>query len=210
MYTTPSIVVGYHGCDQSVADKVLKKNQPLSNSENAYDWLGHGQYFWEGSYSRALERAERKKKPAVIGAFIRLGNCLDLLDASNLENVKQTYQLLQAEYDLIGEVLPSNRVVRDGVSFLRDLDCKVIMRLQEENNQLIANQLIVSMSKKKVIQNDSRFIDSVRGMFPEGAELYDGAGFREKNHIQLCIVNPNCIVGYFCPIKTNKKFKDIG
>jgi hypothetical protein len=41
--------------------------------------------------------------------------------------------------------------------------------------------------------------DSVRGVFVEGKELYPSAGFREKNHIQLCIRNPNCIKGYFHP-----------
>lgn len=39
--------------------------------------------------------------------------------------------------------------------------------------------------------------DSVRGMFAEGKPLYENAGFHEKNHIQICIRNPNCIKGYF-------------
>lgn len=42
-----------------------------------------------------------------------------------------------------------------------------------------------------------------RGVFWEGRELYHNAGFREKDHIQLCICNPNCIKGYFLP-----KFED--
>jgi hypothetical protein len=42
-----------------------------------------------------------------------------------------------------------------------------------------------------------RLFDSVGGVFVEGKELYPSAGFREKNHIQLCIRNPNCIKGYF-------------
>jgi hypothetical protein len=41
--------------------------------------------------------------------------------------------------------------------------------------------------------------DSVRGVFVEGNELYPGAGFNDKNHIQICIRNPNCIKGYFLP-----------
>jgi hypothetical protein len=27
--------------------------------------------------------------------------------------------------------------------------------------------------------------------------LYLNAGFREKNRIQICVCNPNCIKGYF-------------
>jgi len=52
------------------------------------------------------------------------------------------------------------------------------------------------------------FIDSVRGMFPEGRELYQNAGFKTHNHIQLCIINPNCIIGYFDPtLEVNDSFK---
>lgn len=39
--------------------------------------------------------------------------------------------------------------------------------------------------------------DSVRGIFTEGEETYEGAAFQKKTHTQLCIVNPNCIKGYF-------------
>jgi hypothetical protein len=41
--------------------------------------------------------------------------------------------------------------------------------------------------------------DSVRGVFIEGQPLYPGAGFHDKNHIQICIRNPNCIKGLFLP-----------
>ena len=41
--------------------------------------------------------------------------------------------------------------------------------------------------------------DSVRGVFFEGNDLYPNAGFKEKNHIQIAIRNPNCIKGYFLP-----------
>ncbi|MFZ2726272.1 MAG: hypothetical protein WAX77_08490 [Methylococcaceae bacterium] len=62
---------------------------------------------------------------------------------------------------------------------------------------------------ERKIQQHPQFIDSVRGMFPEGKELYNGAGFREKNHIQLCVVNPNCIIAYFQPRKTNPSYKSL-
>ena len=39
--------------------------------------------------------------------------------------------------------------------------------------------------------------DSVRGMFVEGEELYKGAGFHEKTHVQIAIRNPMMIKGYF-------------
>ena len=85
MYISPQIVVGFHGCDRSTFDQVIQQNVHLSSSANKYDWLGHGIYFWEGSYERALDWAKNSDKvsePSVIGAFIRLGNCLDLLDTA--------------------------------------------------------------------------------------------------------------------------------
>ena len=41
--------------------------------------------------------------------------------------------------------------------------------------------------------------DTVRGLFFEGDDLYPNAGFKAKNHIQICVRNPNCIKGYFLP-----------
>ena len=73
---------------------------------------------------------------------------------------------------------------------LRDLDCAVIHQLHEYN-----------------IGKDGQIYDSVRGVFIEGKEVYPGAEIREKTHIQLCIVNPNCIKGLFGP---REMAEDIG
>lgn len=214
MYVSPGIVVGFHGCDQSVFDQAIQHGSHLSNSVNDYDWLGHGIYFWEGSYERALEWAKNKPKienPSVVGAFIKLGNCIDLLDSEHLKQVKSAYEILKSECEELGKELPQNKGRVDNISFVRELDCKVILRLQQINNELIAQDLglkdITGQNKRK-IQNHPQFIDSVRGMFPEGGELYEGAGFRAQNHIQLCIVNPNSIVGYFNPIQRNTWYKE--
>ncbi len=213
MYTSPEIVIGFHGCDRTIADKVIKHGESLSKSENSYDWLGHGFYFWEGSHERALEWAKQHKsikEPAVIGAFIKLGYCIDLLDSKYLKMVKTAYEILSSECEQLGQELPTNKTFKHDISFIRDLDCNVILRLQQLNKELIMKELNLSNStgkNKKKIQNHPNFIDSVRGMFPEGDELYKGAGFREKNYIQLCIVNPNSIIGYFEPRKNDTSFK---
>ncbi len=134
MHISPQIVVGFHGCDQSVADSVLKKGKKLTKSENGYDWLGHGTYFWEGDYERALEWAEQSPKverPAVVGAFIKLGNCVDLLDKHWVKRVKNAHELLLDALEAAGAPLPKNKVFdSNGDSFLRELDCRVIQYLQ--------------------------------------------------------------------------------
>jgi len=44
--------------------------------------------------------------------------------------------------------------------------------------------------------------DSVRAFFPEDECLYPDAGFRKRNHVQICVIKPShCIKGYFKPIK---------
>ena len=81
-----NLIIGFHGCDQTVVDKVLAGEENLLASTNDYDWLGNGIYFWENNETRALQWAQdlakRKnssvKNPAVIGAIIDLGYCFDL------------------------------------------------------------------------------------------------------------------------------------
>ncbi len=196
------LILGFHGCDLSVRDKVVsKKGFNLTNSENEYDWLGHGIYFWENDFDRALffatessKRNSKIKEPAVLGAVIDLGFCLDLLESSNFELLKNGYDILKSAYDnsLLSDnpiELPKNiDIDKSGDVLLRNLDCAVIEVVHALNLKL-GNEY-----------------DSVRGAFWEGEELYPNAGFKNKNHIQIAIRNPNCIKGYFIPRNANNQY----
>ena len=58
MYAKPSSwVVGFHGCSKETFESVLYKHEHVKPSNNPYDWLGNGSYFWENSYERALDWA---------------------------------------------------------------------------------------------------------------------------------------------------------
>jgi hypothetical protein len=128
-------------------------------------------------------------KPAVIGAVINLGHCLDLLDFENLQLVKLGYELLKTTNDASGSPIPMNKASgRNDDLLLRELDCAVFETLHEVRRQ-----------------NNLPSFDSVRGVFWEGEFLYPSAGFREKDHIQICIRNPNCIKGYFLPRSEDSK-----
>jgi hypothetical protein len=163
----------------------------MKKSNNVYDWLGNGFYFWENNLSRALIFAEEKrerephkiKEPAATGAFIDLGYCFDLLDASCLFSLREYYSLLKNLYEQQGIPMPVNSPAGESFDLLlRKLDCSVIETAHA--------------FKRK---NNSPAYDSVRGVFWEGKELYPNAGFKEKNHIQICVRNPNCIKGFFLP-----------
>jgi|GEM_PF-4176540 len=41
-----SIAIGYHGCDRKIGESLLSGKTAIRFSENTYDWLGHGAYFW--------------------------------------------------------------------------------------------------------------------------------------------------------------------
>ena len=59
------IVIGYHGCNENVAKRVLD-GEPLKASKNDYDWLGHGVYFWEFGAIRALEFVRESGLPTPV------------------------------------------------------------------------------------------------------------------------------------------------
>jgi len=93
MYSSrPGLILDFHGRDKSVVEAVVFGNHRLKDSKNSWDWLGHGAYFWENSPSRAMEfaiaqskRADSSiKEPAVLGAALDLGYCLDLKSSGNL------------------------------------------------------------------------------------------------------------------------------
>lgn len=181
---TPCLTLGFHGCDKSLLDAVVNNLQTLKYSRNKYDWLGSGIYFWENDYDRALDFAKnhpgRKiKSPAVLGAVIDPGFCLNLLNTKDRELVKKSHETIKNRIDNFERTLLSNYRNNNG---LHNLDCLVIENLHNIRQSL----------------NQPPF-ESIRGAFTEGPELYPGAGFREKDHIQLCIRNPNCIKAFFIP-----------
>ena len=187
----PSFILGFHGCDATTGEAILRgEAQHLVPSTNGYDWLGTGIYFWEGNPARALQFARESAKggrnskgkithPFVLGAIINLHRCLDLADSSAIAQVKIAYQTFLEVSESSGETLPVNS---DDLK-ARRLDCAVFDLVH-------------------TIQADAGLpaYDTVRGLFWEGEELYPNAGVREFNHIQICVRNSDCILGYFRPI----------
>ncbi len=189
MFVNPGFVILFHGCDETVRDKIVKSStEHLWHSAARWEWLGDGMYFWENSYDKALEWANYIKdhpipnnsskisKPSVLGAMVDLKNCLDFLDAKYLK-------LLKVSYDMIKDSpkLPKNSGTTEDMT-IRKLDYYVI-------------QNIHTFTEKSGLPQ----FDSVRSIFWEGDKPYPDAGFRDKNHIQVCIRNKECIKGYFIP-----------
>ena len=182
----PQLIFGYHGCDHTTLRMVLDGGE-LKPSVNSHDWLGHGIYFWERSPIRALRWAQEKRggagsstiTPAVIGAVINLGNCLDLADPESASLVAFAYKDFLEECQSSGIQPPRNKGAESKARFL---DCAVmnhLHKLREEAGQPP--------------------FGSVRGFFNEGAPVYPTAGLRTLDHVQVCLRNPACITGFFRP-----------
>jgi hypothetical protein len=178
-----TFVLGYHGCDRQVGERILL-GKPFRPSNNDYDWLGPGVYFWEANPQRGLdfaqETAARKRsnigEPFVIGAVIELALCLDLTTSAGIEWVKIAYDSLAASA-AVGKVeLPRNSADR----LRRNLDCAVIRRL----HSILEAQALPA-------------VDTVRGVFTEGRPVYPDAGFDAKTHIQIAVRNLDSIKGVF-------------
>ncbi len=178
-----SFILGYHGCDAAVAERLLH-NEPFLPSTNQYDWLGTGVYFWEANPLRGLEfaaetaarRPDQIQTPAVIGAVIDLGFCLDLTTSLGLKEAEDAFVRLRDILQQAGSSIPENRPEL----FMHDRDCAVLNYLhwirKEEGRQPF---------------------DTVKGIFIESPMLYEGSAFGTKNHIQIAIRNQACIKGVF-------------
>ncbi|AVS88059.1 hypothetical protein C8238_07220 [Paracidovorax avenae] len=185
----PNWVLGFHGTDVETVKKVLcNPKEHLTASENDYDWLGSGIYFWENDPERALQFAKERmkwkkirKKAAVIGAVIDLGLCLNLFDQSALSELKAAYDDFEFDMFLLDAPMPVNEGGKDRL--FRRLDCAVI----EHVHRL-----------RKSSQSTPEY-QTVRSGFHEGGEVYAGSGFQTKNHIQIAVRNRSCIKGYFLP-----------
>ena len=183
-------VIAYHGCDQSTVQGIIEKSDQLKPSEEKYDWLGKGIYFWEYGPERAMEWAQERKRrgkidtPALIGAVLNLGECFDLLDTRYTETLRTAWPKFVQAKKALKEKIPENadpKTLTPRDRILRHRDCAAI-------------NWTLSMFES----NDMTF-DSVRGVFQEDAPVYDGSDIKLKSHIQIAIRNPACIVGYFLP-----------
>lgn len=192
-----SFVLGYHGCDAEVARRAIIEGASLLHSDEAYDWLGPGAYFWESDPHRAYEWARTKAdrgiiaEPAVVGAAIDLRHCLDLVSREDVELLRVAYDSfvrLQTKSDL---PVPQNLGPSEDngdVLLLRFLDCAVLRHLHE------------------IIEDDPGLapFDTVRGMFVEGGEAFPGSGLYQKSHVQIAVRNDDCIRGLFFPLREGK------
>jgi hypothetical protein len=186
-HLSTSFVLAYHGCDRDLGESLLSGSKSFKPSNNDYDWLGPGVYFWESNPHRAMEFAREKlrrgseiRRPFVVGAVLDLGLCLDLTTKDSIENLRDAHE------SFLGTIPPGGPLPVNGPeNWRRRLDCAVIRCF---------HQILQATSSEPV--------DTVRGIFTEGRPIYAGSAFLEKTHVQIAVVNPECIKAVFRVSKT--------
>lgn len=190
-------VVAFHGTRRDTAEKLVA-GATFGKSENDDDWLGHGIYFWEYAPQQAWWWAERRYgagDAAVVGALVRLGRCIDLLDPSNVELLRSSHVELVDALKAAGQTLKSN------ANNHKYQDCAVF------------NYLYAKLATAGFDVESSRavFVPLVAGN-KAGRKglprLWSRSGVFEGAHIQLSVREPSNILALWSVKKDGRYGKD--
>lgn len=196
-----ALVIAYHGCDVTVRDDLVSgRVSTLKPSNNDYDWLGPGAYFYEGDADRALLFAQASHKhperlytarpiatPAVVGAVLSISRCLDMTTQEGLRQFLEGYQTMSAGVARMGAAMPVNEAASDDDLEIirRKLDAAVFASIHAMRGYgpqpLPAYQL-------------------VRAAFHQGPAAAPSSAFRLGTHIQLAVCDPSTILAWFLPL----------
>lgn len=153
---------GYHGTSAEAARAI--ENSGFRPSQNPYDWLGDGVYFFQDGKARAQSWATaRWPAAAVIEAQIDLNDCLDLLDPAWFEVLSDAYDAIVALYASRGEALPRQRGLVHGMD-------RVVINYACE-----------------VLDQAGTHVTTVRGAFQEGRPAFPGSALATLAHIQVAV-----------------------
>jgi hypothetical protein len=175
--TNPGYVIGFHGTDSESAKDLVEKGALFRMSAGPKEWLGSGIYFWQNDPVRALDWAVKMKKtnPTVIGAVIDLGFSLYLLEMRWMDFVREAHKSYQETTKAAKVSLLTNAGYNQ-----RYLDCAVMQ-----------------VAQQRAKDRYDRQFDTIVGPFTQGALLYETAMLCSFDHMQICVVNQNCIKGCF-------------
>lgn len=196
---TGHLVIAYHGCDITTRDDLVRGTLGhLQHSNNKYDWLGPGSYFFEDDYARALMFAQAshdnpKKRytakpiatPAVVGAVLQVQHWLDMTIQAGIEEFCLGYSALKksAEEGSLPK-LPGNTAAspEDTDILLRQLDNAIFTFIHQARDE-----------------RNMQAFQAVRAAFYQGEEIAPASGFRARTHVQIALRDNSCVQGWFLP-----------
>jgi hypothetical protein len=173
-------LVGYHGTNLRAAKAILANG--FIPSQNPYDWLGIGVYFWQDAPYRAFDwagihtrRHHEYDEPAVIRSIIQLKReeCMDLLDWQTTGGwagiLSKTHQYLRKHQDL-----PQQRLGRRAK--LHPLD-----------------KVVVDYAIDNILAANGLQIKAVRAGFEEGKKIFVRSALYDRTHVQVAIRDTSII-----------------
>lgn len=167
-------VYGYHGTSMDRATAIIESGFNPSNNE--YDWLGKGIYFWQDAPKRAWQWAQstHPDNPAVVKSRLRLDrSCLDLLDIGYFPLLKTMYNGFITSYTQQNLTIPQQKPDR---SKAHRLDCSFF------------NYVVKTFNSS----SDYR-IASIRSAFVEGDRIFPNSAIYDLTHIQIAILDSRLI-----------------
>ena len=181
-------IIGYHGTTAEIAERLVD-GEAFAESANEDDWFGKGVYFWEYAPKQAWwwsTKFKSKKHPAVVGAIIRLGNCLDLLDPLNVATLKRFHDDTLAKWRAAKAEIPRNGNQH------KNLDCALF--------NLFYGQSEVPIETARAVYVPT---ESAKRAWPR-SWIY------EEAHIQICVRKPENILAVWRVRKDGRYGKDAG
>jgi hypothetical protein len=169
-------VYGDRGTSQAQAASILRNG--FQASDNDYDWLGTGVYFFQDAPLRAeqLARERHPQNPAVICAVIRLENCIGLFDINWVPQLKNVYNLFVQQYRSTDRPLPKQNPDR---SKAHRLDCAFFNYAS------------------KFLSSEQQPVESIRAVFVEGKRIFSDSAIFDLAHVQIAIKNRALIKQYY-------------
>jgi hypothetical protein len=164
------VIRGYHGTSTTHAAVIL--HDGFLPSDNDYDCLGDGVYFFEDGLAQAGAWATRAhpSEPAVVEADVRLEDCMDL------KNSLGWVPLLAHVHD---EVLRVSR--QQGLPLPR-----------QTGSTHRLDRVVIEVTVA-ILKREGTPIRSVRAVFAEGAPAFPGSFLSEGFHVQVAVRDADLI-----------------
>lgn len=198
----PYLVRGFHGTTTSRA-RLIRAQSRIMISNNDYDWLGTGAYFFQDAPLRAWKWATNwatvasGEAPAVIAADIDLDGCFDLLDIDNWRFIETAYNRFNFVYRSVGLPVPAQAapIVRSAGGQRYHVASPQPVVGQSGRN--LVDCAVVRLALQLFTKSTGKTVRSVRGAFIEGREMHDNSYFFDHMHVQIAVLKTRGVLSNF-------------
>lgn len=146
-------------------------------SDNNYDWLGPGAYFWQDAPNRALDWAKKhhSSSPAVVRSLIRFEKeqAMDLLDIEWFDTLQEGYPLFVQQY--------------------RRRDFSLPTQDPRMSKKHVLDHAFLKYASSYFQKSGSRKISIIRAAFTEGVPIFETSAIYNRSHVQIAVRDLTCI-----------------